>query len=261
MSGAAVPVIRGIPDFWQRIRSAPHCVLALDYDGTLAPFQIDRRTAVPLDGVIDLLKWFQADRRTTVAIISGRPLSELVELLGDHLAIPLFGAHGYEYLAADRTFYCSEINSVHNEGLEDCWNLAREAGFSRLMERKVAAIAVHFREFEDASQQSLLIRNLWEPVAAKCGLVIDEFNGGLEVKTALIHKGTAVARLLEGSPAGSLCVYLGDDRTDEDAFIYLKGRGLGIKVGGTPENTAADGWVENSEAVRSILEAWQLVGQ
>ena len=37
--------------FWEKVKSVPTKILALDYDGTLAPFQVERMAARPLPGV------------------------------------------------------------------------------------------------------------------------------------------------------------------------------------------------------------------
>lgn len=42
--------VDGIPGFWGDLRSARASLLALDYDGTLAPFSTVRMEARPLEG-------------------------------------------------------------------------------------------------------------------------------------------------------------------------------------------------------------------
>jgi trehalose-6-phosphatase len=42
--------------FWQQLQTAPQKVLLLDYDGTLAPFHLERNKAFPYPGVREILE-------------------------------------------------------------------------------------------------------------------------------------------------------------------------------------------------------------
>jgi trehalose-phosphatase len=57
-------------------------------------------------------------------------------------------------------------------------------------------------------------------------------------------------------PKVSMCVYIGDDETDEDAFEAIRARGYGIRVGDADTRTAARGFLPDVQAVREFLEAW-----
>ena len=61
--------------FLERLASAPARVLLLDYDGTLAPFVVDRTLALPYPQVPPLIVRIMA-RGTRVVLISGRPVRE-----------------------------------------------------------------------------------------------------------------------------------------------------------------------------------------
>ncbi|MEK6651183.1 MAG: trehalose-phosphatase, partial [Bacteroidota bacterium] len=67
-------------------------------------------------------------------------------------------------------------------------------------------------------------------------------------------KGNAVARLLKGHRGGSrrLVVFIGDDRTDEDAFAILRSRSITIRVGDV-HNTSAQYTVRSTTEVRQVL--------
>ena len=67
--------------FLERLRSAPARVLLLDYDGTLAPFVVDRTLALPYPEVPPLIVRIMA-QGTRVVLISGRPVRELLLLSG-----------------------------------------------------------------------------------------------------------------------------------------------------------------------------------
>ena len=70
-------------------------------------------------------------------------------------------------------------------------------------------------------------------------------------------KGKAVLWLLEalGLERGKvLPIYIGDDRTDEDAFSALEKRGVTILVSEQPQVTAASYWLHNPEEVEEFLQ-------
>jgi trehalose 6-phosphate phosphatase len=49
-------------------------------------------------------------------------------------------------------------------------------------------------------------------------------------------------------------VYIGDDRTDEDAFRALRGRGDGVIVADpAPAESAADAWVRSPAEVATVI--------
>jgi trehalose 6-phosphate synthase/phosphatase len=52
----------------------------------------------------------------------------------------------------------------------------------------------------------------------------------IEVRAAGIDKGLATSRLMELFPA-DFVLAMGDDKTDEDIFNVLKGKGITVKVG------------------------------
>ncbi|HEX2917492.1 MAG TPA: hypothetical protein VHN81_03180, partial [Edaphobacter sp.] len=60
--------------FLDRVAIAPSSVLLLDYDGTLAPFRIERDQAYPYAGVIPILESIQQNGRTELIVITGRPI-------------------------------------------------------------------------------------------------------------------------------------------------------------------------------------------
>ena len=72
------------------------------------------------------------------------------------------------------------------------------------------------------------------------------------------HKGKAVLWLLETlelERGKAFPIFIGDDRTDEDAFSALEKRGVGILVSEQPQVTAASYWLNNPEEVERFLRA------
>lgn len=108
--------ITNMPHFWQQVRDAKTQFLGLDYDGTLAPFAIDPMHATPFPGVTSLLQEIIAGGQTQVAIISGRPVAEVLTLL-DNLPVIVVGSHGYELWPIDGACVVRKPSPEQQRGL------------------------------------------------------------------------------------------------------------------------------------------------
>ena len=69
---------QNIEEFLESVARAQRSVLLLDYDGTLAPFSVDRQRAVPYPGLRDLLQQIIDVGRTRLVIITGRDAHEKI---------------------------------------------------------------------------------------------------------------------------------------------------------------------------------------
>src|SRR5206468_4232885 len=81
-------------------------LVALDFDGTLAPIVEDPDAAQPLPLSVQALRALAGLPRTHVAVISGRPLVQLQRLVEPAEGVALVGSHGaeideYDLLADD----------------------------------------------------------------------------------------------------------------------------------------------------------------
>lgn len=75
------------------------------------------------------------------------------------------------------------------------------------------------------------------------------------------NKGDAVRQVLQEAGPGTVCAYLGDDRTDEDAFQALEGRGLGVLVRPALRQTSADLWLVPPRELVAVLDRWRTCAQ
>lgn len=254
-------------NFWHRLSGTKQTVLTLDYDGTLAPFQVDRMAAFPLPGVMEVVKALAEEGSTHVAIISGRPVDELLELLGAHAdRLVLIGSHGWEWLDPGgpplRIELTEDIQLRVRRAYFDARSfVARQPGPQRenalRLELKPAGVAAHVRGLDEDTAILWLagLRSLWEPVLAP-GLELMSFDGGLELRCRDRDKGTAAGEFWQLIPGADLVVHIGDDLTDEDVFRSLPPDGVGIKVGGQG-TTRAHYRLPDVEAVKEFLVRWE----
>ncbi len=253
---AETPHVSELDGFWERLAVAQSPMLFLDYDGTLAPFVVDRMQAFPLDGITETLRAIRA-AGTELAVVTGRPIAELLKLLGD-LAVPIAGSQGVEFRHPDGRWFtmlptaaqCARLITAEAEALEFA---PRDR-----VERKPASVALHTRGLTPpvADAMERAVCGLWTEGAADSGLECRSFLGGVELRLDDVTKGTAVRTLLEERPDVDIVVYIGDDPTDEDAFRALDGRGTSIRVGNTTTPTCADAMLMDVPDVRRFLVQW-----
>ena len=91
----------------------------LDYDGTLAPFSVDRQRAVPYPGLRDLLQQIIDVGRTRLVIITGRDAHEIDPFLRLRPAPEIWGSHGLQRLLPDGTCDMPEIPDAVSQVLDD----------------------------------------------------------------------------------------------------------------------------------------------
>jgi trehalose-phosphatase len=254
--GSVATVIQ-IPDFWELFKQNKPRFLGLDYDGTLAPFHVDPMKARPLPGVTDLVSRLAADDQTRVAIISGRPVVEVMALLGNP-RVTIIGSHGFELWPVDGVRVVRQPQPNQQEGLETIRQWIEQQPFQHKLERKVASLAVHTRGLDPVEAVTIEehVAGTWSEQVVLFDLECRRFNGGVEIRCAGWDKGAALTELLSMQPENVWPVYVGDDDTDEDAFTVLRGRGVGIKVGDASWPTAALGFLPDCQAVVNFLRTW-----
>jgi trehalose-phosphatase len=250
----------GLPDLQARLMRAPARMLVLDYDGTLAPFCVDPMRARPLPGVAEALAAIRDQTDTRLAILSGRRAADAARLLGVE-GLPVVGSHGRERLDPGGELLVRPLSGAQQLAIQQARLRLERAGIAGRLERKQSGLAFHTRGLPaaEAEAREARVRRLWTDVArqAAADLACRDFNGGVELRATDVDKGTALAELLADAPGGTLCVYIGDDDTDEDAFCEAARRGgVGILVGDRGGPTAAGGRLPDCAAVLSFLRAW-----
>ncbi len=244
--------------FWAQLSEARQAMLLLDYDGTLAPFRVERDQAVPYPGIRELLCKIQMETATRLVIISGRSVADLLPLLGMTQPPEIWGCHGWEHLPAGETRPFIDLPNAAAKALSDAdqWSVAQN--LERFVERKPASLAFHWRgmpETEVAILRDKLSSGL-QPLADRSGLVIHPFDGGMELRCPGKDKGSAIRALLAETGVGVPIAFLGDDLTDEDGFLALKNHGLSVLVNKVNRSTAADVWIVPPEELLAFLQTW-----
>jgi trehalose-phosphatase len=244
--------------FLDSLAAAPSSALLLDYDGTLAPFQIERDQAYPYPGIVPLLQTIQQNGRTELIIITGRPIPEVQNLLLPLAGIEIWGAHGLDHLLNNGTRQQVEIDPALQAGLTQAKDWLIREDLLSLAEIKPGGIAVHWRGLPNHRIEEVRSRTLegWSSLAQQDGLKLLQFEGGLELRVTRPDKGDAIAAILNRLDPSTPVAFLGDDLTDEDGFRRLTDRGLSILVRTEHRETAAKTWLRPPDELLDFLQHW-----
>ncbi len=249
-----------LDEFFRALKSAPASLLLLDYDGTLAPFRVDRFKARPWAGVQKLLERIQRQGRTRMAVITGRPAAEIAPMLGLDPPLEVWGLHGAERLFPDGHRELEEASEATRIELDALRQHLRHDSLGGLFEDKANGVVMHWRGA--SPQKAKLIeqraRALFEPLAKMDGLSLLDFEAGLELRAGR-NKGGAVLAILEEVSADAPVAFLGDDLTDEHAFRAVNASPrphLTALVRREHRPTAATIWLRPPEELLGFLEMW-----
>ena len=256
----AAPHLIGVPgELWEKLRHSGRRLLLLDYDGTLAPHHVHRERAQVPPGTAKVLRSLAASPRTTVAVVSGRPIAEMLQLLGDpELPVHLIGEHGWEEREPGGEIRRHPLSEETAAALEGAWKAIGARGFQSRVEKKRTGLVLHTRGlFPDAdAAMQRAAEAVWLPWTERAPLRLDTISGGLELRAIGRDKGVAALDLHRRSGHVELVVYVGDDETDEDAFRALRDLGFGIRVGHDERPTLAHGHLPKPEVMDEFLTRW-----
>jgi trehalose 6-phosphate phosphatase len=228
-------------------------LVACDYDGTLAPIVSDPARAVPDERSIAALRMLAMLPRTHVAIISGRALRQLSELMGQ-AEFCMVGSHGSEFGPQFARSLPADAHALRDSLADDLTAIARRApGF--LIEVKPASVAFHYRNASDHDAQNALREILAGP-ARRRGVLTHHGKRVVELAVVEASKGHAIDVFRrELSPPPDAVFFIGDDLTDETAFAALRRADgdVGVKVGPPDVASLAEFRVEETGDVADLL--------
>ena len=210
--------------FYQKLKKASQKALLLDYDGTLAPFQVEPNKAYPYPGVTKMLNRILQKIDTRLVIITGRWIRDLTPLLQLERQPEVWGSHGLERLKGDGSYEIAHMDERALNGLVRADEWTESIGLSNRCEKKPGCLALHWRGLSESDIHVMKkqVELKWSLIAESWGLNLEGFEGGLELRVPGQNKGDAVKTILEEMGKDFVAAYLGDDSTDEDAFNAIK---------------------------------------
>jgi trehalose-phosphatase len=233
-----------IPSALEHVQEIAACAkrlaVFLDYDGTLTPIVSHPEEVSLSDSMRQALRELAA--RAPVAILSGRDLDDVRRRVDIDLVV-YAGSHGFDVAGPRelRRQVAREFLPRLDVAEKELHKVLDGIPGARV-ERKQFSIAAHHRNVNEKDVAK--VERAVGGVAAQHRELrrID----GKKVYELLPNvdwdKGKAVLWLLETlelERGDVRPIYIGDDRTDEDAFRALRQRGVGIIVTKQPRPTAA----------------------
>lgn len=238
-------------------RQTRRLLIGLDYDGTVAEIAPRPELARPTLELLQILTRLVACPDYEVVIVSGRPLTELQQLLPVP-GLNFLGSHGAEGFIVGT--FCSFTEP--NVDLLDYGELTKQITIRLAdlsgwwLESKPLGLALHYRQA--GSEMEARILDILEPwltdIRRQGGFQVLYGRKAIEFLPRTVSKGQAFIGILL-YPGFNECypLYCGDDVTDESVFHMLQGRGLTVKVGTTGEGTQADYFLADPVEVRRFL--------
>ena len=229
----------------------------LDYDGTLTPIVSQPEDAWLSDSMRQTLRELAA-RAPIVAILSGRDLDDVRRRVNID-AIVYAGSHGFDIAGPHglrrqmATEFLPTLDLAEKE-----LHAALDGISGARVERKRFSIAAHYRHVNENDVPK--VKQAVGEVATR-HRKLRRINGKKVYELlpdVAWDKGKAVLWLLEtlGLDRGNIrSIYIGDDRTDEDAFRVLEQRGIGILVSEQSQPTAARYSLRDPAEVERFLRA------
>ena len=227
------------------IRQDPGTALiAMDFDGTLSPIVADPREARAHPGAVAGLRGL-AGLVGTLAVITGRPAMEAVEL-GGFGSIPgliVLGHYGWERWE-DGALAAPPPPPGVATARARLPELLAEAGAPEgtRIEDKGSALAVHTRRTADPAAALAAVADPLADLAAATGLTLEPGRLVIELRPPGMDKGSALTALAAERKSGAI-LFAGDDLGDLPAFGAVRA----LRAAGHPGLTVCSASGEVSE--------------
>ncbi|WP_222618326.1 bifunctional alpha,alpha-trehalose-phosphate synthase (UDP-forming)/trehalose-phosphatase [Nakamurella sp. PAMC28650] len=242
-----------------KISETERLLVGTDFDGTLAPIVDDPAAARALPEALEALRSLSTIPGTVVAVVSGRGLADLRMLLGETDHMQLVGSHG------------AEVSSMSTDGSQNPEHTGRSelsaTAATRLsalrralqsitsqyagvnLEAKPTGVAVHLRG-ADPDDAKAVTKAIEQDPATWSGVHLLRAKMVLELTVVATDKGRALQHLARENHCTGI-IFIGDDITDENAFLALGPDDVGVKVGSGA--TAADVRIADPARVADLL--------
>jgi trehalose 6-phosphate phosphatase len=227
--------------------------LFLDIDGTLVPIAPTPAEVRPSPDLPRLLTHAASDLGNALAIVSGREISS-IDQVTQNVVPYAAGSHGAEFRLGFGQPILRPGPQPDIAGLESDVLECMKDWEGILVEPKRAGLAVHYRKAPHLGHR------VWSELETmlgrreQTGLSLLKGDHVVEVRSPAHNKGAAVRRIMkEPVFQGRRPVFIGDDVTDEDAFVVAQEMGGTAVIVGDRRPTLATHKLDSVAAVLDLL--------
>lgn len=245
------------------IKSHHRIILFLDYDGTLVSIKKTPSLAILPYTIREQLQRLAEQHNLSLVLITGRSHSDIKNLVRIK-NITIVSNHGYQISTGKKKWIHPEVKRFLpllkkiSQSLMESLKPFPET----LVEDKEITLTVHFRNEEKRlvplvkKNISRIVQEHFSKFRTTMGKKI------IEVRPNIAwDKGRAVLKvltMLRFQRNKHTIVYIGDDKTDEDAFKMLRHKAITIRVGWS-RNSQAEYYVRNPQEVQEFLDKIELM--
>ena len=226
---SAISISPGLRLVLQSLCRKSKILVALDFDGTLAPLvdnPEDSRMIAPARQAMEKLTALSG---VSVAIVTGRAIDSVKRVADPLKEWFLVGSHGIEVLSpGDVTNYATPW--LVPADLTEAFDAVVNAHPGTRLEHKPFGLALHTRGVEQPVAQAA--ESAAHQVCDAWGgdLVVRTGHGIVECSIQEATKGDGIEEIRRRLRPSAV-LFAGDDRTDEDGFRALGETDISIKVG------------------------------
>ncbi|XP_050304055.1 uncharacterized protein LOC126741605 isoform X1 [Anthonomus grandis grandis] len=234
--------------------------LLLDYDGTLAPIAPHPDLAIIPAETKKVLERLSNLSDVYIAIVSGRNVDNVKQMVGIE-GITYAGNHGLEILHPDGTKFVHPMPTEFHHKVGELMKQLQETVCrdGAWVENKGALLTFHFRETPHHLRADL--ESQAKKMIEDAGFTVGKAHCAIEAKPPVQwNKGRASIYILRTAfgvdwSERIRIIYVGDDATDEDAMLALKGMAATFRVTSSHIiKTSAERRLPSTDSVLTMLK-------
>lgn len=250
-------------------------MLFLDYDGTLTPIVETPNQAIIPSETKDLLEQLSRKPKCKLAIISGRALKDIKNIVGIKNII-YAGNHGLE-IEGPKIKFAIPVSPDYRailKKIKKSLNIKISSISGAFIEDKGLSLSLHYRLTDkkdipllkgifskvvspylgrNKSQEPQPNLVSWDNIRIKSGKMVLEIGPAVKWDKGKVVLWLSAKQKAVLNRKSIIPIYIGDDRTDEDAFKAIKNKGLSIFVG-KPKHSQSNYYLKNTREVVEFLK-------
>ncbi|MHA6691119.1 trehalose-phosphatase [Devosia sp. A449] len=233
-------------------QAVPQLAIFTDFDGTLVELAETPDSIEVPASLAPQLERAARELDSAFAVLTGREIADIDKYLAP-LHLPIAGAHGTQRRRADG--FIEAVDPASALAAEEIAHMLApllESHPTLLLETKEGAVALHFRQ---APELETTVRiAMEEAIHSVTDFTLVPGKMVLEARSRGVSKGQALRAFMREAPfLGRTPIFIGDDTSDEDAFIAAQELGgVGIKLG--EGQTAARMRIANVASVHALIQ-------